>query len=312
MLIDDVEITVAGGHGGPGKASFFKKGRGPDGGNGGKGGDLFFLATSDLLALNRYSGTKDFKASPGESGGSNRKAGRNATDVILTAPVGTDIIDLDSKEVFPLTEPNQQILLCRGGIGGLGNADRANPRMTTPIYAQHGIPGQVRHVRLLLKLIADFGLVGLPNTGKSSLLNVITNANAKVGDYDFTTLEPNLGVYKGKVLADVPGLIEGASAGKGLGTRFLQHIEKVPVLLHCIDSESEDILADYKTIRGELEKYNPELLNKEEVILLTKTDMVEEKELAKKTKILAKLKRKVIPVSILDDKSVENVKKLLG
>lgn len=312
MLVDDVEILVTAGHGGTGKASFFKKGRGPDGGNGGKGGDVYFEATSDLMALERYSGKKKFMAMDGEPGGSNKKAGRNATDLTLTVPVGTEIIDLDSKEVFSMIQPGQTLLLCRGGIGGLGNADRANPRMTTPLYAQHGIPGQSRRLRLILKLIADYGLIGLPNAGKSSLLNELTNANAKVGDYQFTTLEPNLGVYHGKIIADIPGLIEGASAGKGLGVKFLQHIEKVPVLLHCVSAQSLDPVADYKTIRAELGKYSPELLGKDEIILLTKSDMVEKKELLKMQKSLTKFKRKVIPVSILDDQSLEEVKEVLG
>lgn len=299
MLIDDVEITVTAGHGGPGKASFFKKGRGPDGGNGGKGGDVYFEATSDLMALNVYSGKKNFTAQSGEPGGSNKKAGHNASDMILKAPIGTEIIDLDSKEIFTLTQSNQRILICRGGIGGLGNADRANARMTTPKYAQHGIPGQQRRLHLILKLIADFGLIGLPNAGKSSLLNELTNANAKVASYQFTTLEPNLGVCQGRVIADIPGLIEGASAGKGLGIKFLQHIEKIPVLLHCIASDSDDPKRDYKIIREELKKYNPELLNKKEIILRTKADI------CKPTKL------KGLAVSILDDKSIEEVKKLL-
>lgn len=299
MLIDDVVITVTAGHGGTGKASFFKKGRGPDGGNGGKGGDVYFEATTDLFALNRYSGTKNFRAVEGESGGSNKRFGHNAEDMTLLAPLGTELTDLDSKEVFNLTESNQKILICRGGIGGLGNAERANSRMTTPIYAQHGIPGQVRRLHLVLKLIADFGLIGLPNAGKSSLLNELTNANAKVAAYQFTTLEPNLGVFNGKVIADIPGLIEGASMGKGLGIRFLQHIEKVPVLLHCVAGDSLDPKKDYKIVREELKKYNPELLDKKEIILRTKSD------------ICIPTKLKGLPVSILDDSSLAALKNLL-
>lgn len=296
MLIDEAEIEVAGGHGGTGKASFFKKGRGPDGGNGGKGGDLYFRATSDLSALNRYASKKSFEAFSGEPGGSNRKSGLNAADLTLLAPIGTELVDLETGEVFSLSASGQTALVCTGGIGGLGNADRANSRMTTPLKAQPGLPGQKRRLKLVLKLIADFGFVGLPNAGKSSLLNALTAANAKIGDYPFTTLEPNLGVCNGKILADIPGLIEGASAGRGLGFRFLKHIEKVKIILHCVAADSLDPMGDYKTVREELKKYNPEMLKKKEIIIRTKSDICKPKGL------------KGLPVSILDDASMENLK----
>ncbi len=311
MLIDEAIIAVSGGHGGPGKASFFKKGRGPDGGNGGKGGDLYFRSTSDLMALNRYASKKSFSAADGEAGSSNKKAGQKAADLILTAPVGTDLVDLDTGEVFSLNLPNQLILLCTGGVGGLGNADRANSRMTTPLKAQPGLPGQNRHLKLTLKLIADFGLVGLPNAGKSSLLNALTNASAKVADYPFTTLEPNLGVVDGRVIADIPGLIEGASGGKGLGDRFLKHIEKVPVILHCVASDSRDILGDYQTIRNELGQYNSALLEKKEIVLITKSDLVDKKGLSQLSKSLGKVNKNILVVSVLDDQSLADLKKQL-
>ncbi|MCL4397568.1 GTPase ObgE [Patescibacteria group bacterium] len=304
MLIDEAEIEVSGGHGGAGKASFFKKGRGPDGGNGGDGGDLYFESTTDLTALNRYASKKKFAASDGEPGGSNRKSGHNALDLTLLAPIGTDLFDLETEELFSLDNPNTRVLICKGGAGGLGNADRANARMTTPTKAQPGLPGQKRRLKLTLKLIADFGLVGLPNAGKSSLLNALTNANAPVGDYPFTTLEPNLGAVNGKIIADIPGLIEGASRGKGLGDRFLKHIEKVPVILHCIAADSTNPLADYNTIRQELKQYNPELLNKQEIILMTKADLAN-------NPAFKKLKKKITPVSILDDTSLERLKDLI-
>lgn len=293
MLLDEAEIIVSGGHGGAGKASFFKMGRGPDGGNGGKGGDLYFEPTTDLMALGRYAGKKAFAAQNGENGGSNRKSGLNAPDLTLVVPVGTDLADIDSGEVFEITE---KTLLCRGGIGGLGNADRANSRMTTPIKSQPGMSGQTRHLMLNLKLIAEFGLIGLPNAGKSSLLNALTAATAKIADYPFTTLEPNLGVLQGRIIADIPGLIEGASAGKGLGVRFLKHVERVRTILHCVAADSENPRADYKIVREELGQYNPELLNKKEIIIRTKCDICKPKGL------------KGINVSILDDASL----KILG
>lgn len=298
MLTDEAVIMVSGGHGGLGKASFFKMGVGPDGGNGGKGGDLYFQTTSDLTALNRFASHTNFSAGSGDNGGSNRKSGLNANDLILLAPMGTDILDLETEELFSLNLQNQAILLCKGGIGGQGNADRANSRMTTPIKAQSGLPGQKRKIRLTLKLIADFGLVGLPNAGKSSLLNALTAANAKIGDYPFTTLEPNLGVFNGKVIADIPGLIEGASTGKGLGFRFLKHIEKVSVILHCVAADSLVPKSDYKIVRDELKKFNSELINKKEVIIRTKCDICKPKGL------------KGINVSVLDDESLEELKKL--
>lgn len=305
MLIDEAQITVSGGHGGPGKASFFHKGRGPDGGNGGNGGDVYFETTSDLTAMARYASKKSFKAPDGEPGRSNKKAGANADDITLLVPVGTDLIDEETGEVFGLDKLEEKILICRGGEGGLGNADRANARMTTPYKAQPGLPGQERRLKLVLKLIADYGLVGLPNAGKSSLLNALTNASAKVGDYPFTTLEPNLGVSDGKVIADIPGLIEGASKGKGLGDRFLKHIEKVPVILHCIAADSADPRTDYTTIRKELEQYNPALLDKKEIIIMTKSDLGDNPK-------LKKLAKGVITVSVLDDESLQQLKKTLS
>lgn len=307
MLVDEVDIVVKGGHGGPGRVSFRKKkGGGPDGGDGGKGGDVWVEATSDLYGLNIYVSKKVLEAQSGEPGGSNQKTGANAKDLNLTLPIGTFITDQDGKEI-ELDELNKRVLLAKGGLGGKGNAFFKSPSNTTPRYAQPGLAGEQKKLNLKLKLIADFGLIGLPNAGKSSLLNELTNASAKIGDYPFTTLEPNLGMLNNKVIADIPGLIEGASEGKGLGYKFLKHIEKVKLLLHCISCESEEPVKDYKIIISELKKYNPKLLEKDEIIILTKSDLVDKKDLDKKIKALSKHKRKIIPVSIHDLDSLERL-----
>lgn len=311
MLIDEVEITVIAGKGGPGKVSFrTKKGAGPDGGDGGKGGDVFATITSDIYALNRFVSQNILKASDGKPGGANNKSGADGKDLILELSIGT-VISYDDGTEIELNEPNQQILLAKGGLGGRGNSFFKSSLNTTPRYAQPGLKGEEKNLKLRLKLIADFGLIGLPNAGKSSLLNELTNANAKIGDYPFTTLEPNLGVIKGKVLADIPGLIKGASKGRGLGHKFLKHIEKVSLLLHCISSQSEDPLYDYKIVHQELKKYNPGLVEKEEIILLTKSDLVDKPKLAKHVKRLKRLKKKIIPISIYDWESLQILTKEL-
>lgn len=306
MLIDEAKIIIRGGHGGAGCVSFrSKKGGGPDGGNGGRGGDVYGRATSDIYALAHFLSKKVFKASDGENGEAGIRSGANGKDLILIMPVGTLLTDEKGEEI-ELTKKDQEILLAEGGLGGRGNESFKSPTNTTPRYAQKGLEGQEKKFNLKLKLIADFGLIGLPNTGKSSLLNEITNANAKIGDYPFTTLEPNLGVLNGKVLADIPGLIEGASEGKGLGHKFLKHIEKVKLLLHCISSESDNPSKDYKIIREEIKKFNLKLLNKKEIILMTKSDL-------KESKIRGlSASSQVIPISIHNWDSIQALTKILS
>lgn len=305
MLIDEAEIIIRGGHGGAGLVSFRgKKGGGPDGGDGGRGGSVYVKATSDIYALQQFLSKKVCKAEDGKGGGVGIRSGANGRDLILTMPVGTLITDEKGSEI-ELTTIGQEVLLAKGGLGGRGNESFKSPTKTTPTYAQKGLKGQEKRLKIKLKLIADFGLIGLPNAGKSSLLNEITNANAKIGDYPFTTLEPNLGVLNGKVLADIPGLIEGASEGKGLGHKFLKHIEKVKLLLHCISCESDDPLKDYKIIREELKKFNPDLLNKKEMILLTKSDL-------KETERSPLAEKEVIPISIHDWDSIQILTKVLS
>ena len=314
MLVDEAEIIIKGGHGGPGRVSFRgKKGGGPDGGDGGRGGDVLVRATSDIYALAQFLSRNVLEAQNGEAGGAGIRSGANGRDLILTMPVGTFLMDENGVEV-ELTKVGEEILLVKGGLGGRGNESFKSPSKTTPRYAQKGLSGQEKRLKIKLKLIADFGLIGLPNAGKSSLLNEVTNANAKIGDYAFTTLEPNLGVLNDKVLADIPGLIEGASEGKGLGHKFLKHIEKVKLLLHCISSESDDPTRDYKIIREELKKFNPKLLDKKEIILLTKSDLkeVEQSSRATRTKLKKIGKQKVIPISIHNWDSIQNLIKILN
>ena len=303
MLIDKVDVTFKAGDGGNGKVSFKKIGRGPDGGSGGKGGDLYIKASSDLTILYQFSRKDFFAAENGISGWNNVKSGGKGDDLEIVLPVGTFLINRDTgREILELTEVGQKVKLLKGGDGGKGNFEYRSSRNTTPMKSQKGFPGESLNLTLNLKLIADFGLIGLPNAGKSSLLNELTNSNAKVGNFSFTTLSPNLGVVNGKIIADIPGLIEGASEGKGLGINFLKHIEKVKILIHCIDATSTDYERDYKIIRSELGKYNIELLKKKEIILLCKSDLIKEK---------IKFKN-AISVSIHDIDSIEKIKKLLN
>ncbi len=303
MLLDKVDVTFCAGNGGNGIVSFKKLGRGPDGGNGGKGGDIYIKASSDLTLLNQFSQKNKLSADNGENGGFNLKSGKKGNDLTIILPVGTVLIDQNTNQVVrELETVGETIKLLKGGDGGKGNWEFRSARNTTPLKAQKGFKGQTLDLTLNLKLIADYGLIGLPNSGKSSLLNEITNSNAKVGNYAFTTLSPNLGVIDGKVVADIPGLIEGASDGKGLGINFLKHIEKVKILIHCIDSTSKDLEGDYKIVRNELKKYNPLLLNKREIVLLTKSDLVSQ-DISFKS---------ATKISIYDLDSIKNLKKILS
>ena len=312
-MIDNAEVVFKAGHGGTGIISFGRMVRsGPDGGNGGRGGDLYVKAASDITLLNQFSRKTIFYAGNGFPGKKGRKTGLNGKNLEILLPVGTSLIDKETGEtILELNKIGERRLLCVGGKGGQGNWEFRSATRQAPEIFKPGLPGEEKKLILSLKLIADFGLVGLPNAGKSSLLNELTNAQAKIAVYPFTTLSPNLGVHEGKFLADIPGLIEGASGGKGLGIKFLKHIEKVGVILHCISSESKHLIRDYKTVRSEMGKFNPELLKKTEVILLTKSDLVDEKTLEKDIKKLKAKSKTVLAVSIYDWESLEKLKKLI-
>lgn len=318
MLMDKAEIVISGGHGGAGKVSFGKtETSGPDGGNGGDGGDFYVKGSSNLTLLNQFATEQNFAAHDGEPGGQNQRTGKRGRDFEILLPVGTTLTEIATErqegfvtegQTYEIKSTEDRFLVAKGGLGGRGNWEFRSPRRTTPTYAQSGLPGEKRQFLVELKLIADFGLIGLPNAGKSSLLNELTNAKAKIGNFAFTTLSPNLGNLKGHIIADIPGLIEGAHEGKGLGVAFLKHIEKVSVLLHCVSAESTDIKKDYSLIRRELGEYNKTLLTKNELVLLTKTDMVSKEVLKEQTQILKKLNKNVFSVSIHDYEQIELLK----
>ena len=294
-FIDYVKIYCASGHGGAGsmhlhRAKYVPKG-GPDGGDGGRGGHIILRANSQFWTLIHLKYRKHVKADDGEPGGSALRTGKNGGDIVLDVPVGTVVKDAETGEqLYDLSEDGQEQIVCRGGKGGLGNNYFKTATNQTPRYAQPGEDGEEGVFVLELKLLADVGLVGFPNAGKSTLLASITSAKPKIASYAFTTLEPNLGIVRyyddrSFVMADIPGIIEGAHEGKGIGTRFLRHIERNSVLLFMVSCEEDDIAACYKTLLQELKLYNPELLAKQRVLAITKCDMIDadiEKELAAK------------------------------
>jgi GTP-binding protein len=311
MFIDEAKIMVKGGHGGAGRVAFFRNKKGPSGGNGGPGGNVYAVASSNLTQLDSFISKVKYIGENGGPGGQNQRTGKYGEDLLINVPIGTTFIDIVSKGEITINEKNPKVLLCRGGLGGLGNSAFKSPTNRVPQHAEPGHEGQERNFKLILRLIANFGLIGLPNAGKSSLLNKLTSANVRTANYPFTTLEPNLGVYNGKIIADVPGLIEGASTGRGLGIKFLKHIEKVDLILHCISIESQNVTTEYKTVVNELISYNPKLKEKKSIILLTKTDLAGKQEVDKKLAELNAFKKQVLPISIYDEKSLEQLKKLL-
>lgn len=313
MLIDDVTIQVGAGDGGKGAVAFNKNllSLGPAGGSGGNGGSVYFEGIADIDGLRQFRHKKVFDAGRGEDGRGQFRDGHTGQDLILKIPVGTVIHNLDNNTDIELVKIGERILIAKGGHGGKGNFLFRSPHDTSPRRFQRGTPGESFRLRLELKLIADVGFVGLPNIGKSSLLNELTRAKSKVANYQFTTLEPNLGAYYELILADIPGLIEGASTGKGLGIKFLRHVERTKILFHFISSESEHPDKDYTTIRRELSKYNPKLTRKPQYVFLTKTDLVSSADLKKRIAILKRKGLNPVPISIHDWDSIEAVKRLL-
>lgn len=312
MFIDEAEIIVKGGDGGNGKVAFYANRSGTSGGDGGRGGRVSFILSNNVTTLKKYTEKTIFQAGNGVSGGSNKSLGANGKDLLLQVPNNTTVIDLETKKETEINVNNPQLVVCYGGQGGRGNNAFKTSTNQTPKTAEKGAKGEERHIKLILKLIADYGLIGLPNAGKSSLLNVLTKASVKVASYPFTTLEPNLGVFNSKVIADIPGLIEGASTGKGLGIKFLKHIEKVSLLFHCISCQSENIIKDYQTVNQELAEYNKNLLDKKSIILLTKTDLIKEDEIQKLVKKLSDYNSSILPVSIYNPQSLDKLKNIFN
>lgn len=310
MFIDELTLNIWAGKGGDGIVSWkHEKGvdhAGPGGGDGGRGGDVYLKGVHDIGRLSEYRFTKDFKAENGGSGLGNCMHGKSGQDMTIELPIGSVVTNIENGEFVEVlsTEP---FLFLRGGYGGFGNFHFKGPKNTRPKESTLGKEGQGGHFFIELKLVVDLGLVGLPNAGKSSLLNSLTKAKAKVGNYEFTTLSPNLGDLYGFIIADIPGLIEGASQGKGLGHKFLRHVSRTKILLHCISCEHKSPKDAYDTVRNELGKHDLDLLRKTEVILFTKSDMVDGDKLKSNMEIFRKTHKHIFNVSIIDDKSIKEL-----
>jgi GTPase len=318
MFIDYAEIEVTAGSGGDGAVTFRRekyvpKG-GPSGGNGGKGGDVIVETDPNLSTLLDFRYKRKYKAENGAPGGSSLKDGKNGSDIIIKLPPGTIIRELNSKKILcDLNESNFRSIIAKGGKGGKGNSNFATPTRRTPRFAESGKPGESLSVILELKIIADVGLVGFPNAGKSTLISTISAARPKIADYPFTTLEPNLGIvkykdYKTFTVADIPGIIEGAHQGRGLGIKFLRHIERTKILLFLIDITSENYEQDFDVLFNELKNYSKNLVKKKILVSLSKADLIEESELKKLSKL--KIKRIKKPFIIFSSASSYGIEKL--
>lgn len=309
-LVDRIVIRATAGRGGDGVVRWLhmkglEKG-GPAGGDGGRGGDVVFRAVRDLAVLARYKGRNDFKAEHGEPGGNQNMHGANGASIVIDVPVGSCITRESTGEVFELIREGEEVVALRGGNGGYGNTHFKSSTHQNPFDSRPGQAGEKDTFTIELKIIADAGFIGLPNAGKSSLLNALTAARAKIGDYPFTTLEPNLGVLYGYVLADIPGLIEGAAEGRGLGHEFLRHISRTKIVIHCVSADVQDLVKTYKTVRSELALYSTELATKPELIFITKKDTISETRLAEIEDLFKKEGKQIASVTVLDDQSVKN------
>ena len=317
-FLDQVKIYVKAGNGGDGSPSFrrekFIEYGGPDGGDGGKGGSIILKAERNLNTLIDYRYQQHHKAKRGDNGSGQNRTGKSGDDLILSVPLGTQVFEEDNKTlIYDFVKFGEEFIVAAGGKGGLGNTRFKSSTNRAPKKITKGVPGEEFTICLQLKTIADIGIIGLPNAGKSSLLAAITNANPKIANYQFTTLNPNLGVasYDDKeiTIADIPGLVEGAHKGTGLGIQFLKHIERCKSLLHLIDITNDDLKKSYKQVKNELKNYNSNLEKKKELIILNKTDLIDKKDLDKIIKDFSKnIKSEVISMTTLQKVSVSKIK----
>lgn len=311
-LIDELKIQVQSGRGGDGvvrwrQEKFIDKG-GPNGGDGGYGGDVYVRAVRDIEILAKYKHKREFIAGDGAPGEGNNKHGKKGEDLTIDLPVGSLVTNETTGMQIELLKEGETQMILRGGQGGLGNEHFKSSTNVAPEKATKGKAGDSAQFSIVLSLFADIGLVGLPNAGKSSLLNGVTNAKSKIGSYQFTTLEPHLGDLYGHIIADIPGLIEGASEGRGLGTKFLKHITRTKIIAHLVSFENENMMEAYTGIRKELQQYGKGLADKNEIIILTKTDLVDEKTIAKAVKEFEKkTKKTVLTLSLYDDASIKTL-----
>ena len=319
-FIDKALVSVMAGKGGNGKMSFrheiYVANGGPDGGDGGNGGNVVLVASRNQNTLAAFRYQKELKAEPGQSGGPSKKHGRSAKHLMVAVPVGTIATTLEGQLLADLVEDGQTAIIAGGGHGGFGNAHFVSSRRQTPKFAEVGEPGEELQVNLELKMIADVGLVGLPNAGKSTLLSKVSNARPEIADYAFTTLKPNLGVVdldkeNSLLMADIPGLIEGAADGKGLGHDFLRHVERTAVILHLIDAYNDDIADAYKTIRAELKAYKTDLSDRPEVVAITKVEGLDDEITDDMIAQLSKVVTKGTPIFAISAQSGLNLKPML-
>lgn len=308
-LVDELRIFARAGRGGDGVVRWLhlkgKEYSGPAGGNGGNGGDIYLRAVRDISLLGRYRGEKSFEAEDGGVGESYNRDGKGGKDLIIDLPVGSLVRNSTTGELHELLREGQLQLVLKGGRGGAGNTVFKSSVNTAPTESTPGLPGEEAVLEIELRLIADAGFIGLPNAGKTSLLNALTGSSAKVGSYAFTTLDPNLGVLFGYVLADIPGLIEGASTGKGLGAKFLRHVARTTMLLHCVSLEAENPLQDYETVRAEISAFGHGLADKPELVILTKSDTRTPVQAAEVGRLFSDQGKTVTVASILEDAQVK-------